>query len=108
MKTIVFISGIVLILVVSCGLDLSREETKKEDICGIVEEKVIDQNNHGAPTIYVRSMHGTLKYHVIDWSKKSDFWEYLSTGDSVIKPSGTLIMRIKKSNGEFRDFQYRP
>ena len=34
-------------------------------------------------------------------------WEYASIGDSIIKPPDTLMIVIKKPNGESKEFFYR-
>jgi hypothetical protein len=38
------------------------------------------------------------------WSKS---WEFASVGDSIIKPPDTLMIIIKKPNGESKEFYYR-
>lgn len=91
----------------SCGIDFSKKDINKKNVYGKVTEKYKDENNHGAPTIVYENKDGQFKFHVIDWARNSDFWDYLEVGDSIIKPSGTLTMEIKKANGESKEYQYQ-
>ena len=93
--------------VFSCTVDFTKKDTEKKDIYGKVIEKYRDPHNHMEPTIVYENKNGQFRYQVSDWAIKSDFWEYMQTGDSVIKPSGTLILRIKKMNGDYKDYQYQ-
>jgi len=90
----------------SCHYDGLKNTEKKFAAYGIVLKKYCDDNNHGITTIVYKNKDGVFEYDVEGWSRNSDFWEYLQIGDSIIKPADTLVMRVKKNNGEFQDFQY--
>ena len=95
------------ISIISCTIDFTKKDTEKKEIYGKVIEKYKDESNHMEPTIIYENKNGEFKYQVSDWAIKSDFWEYLQTGDSVIKPSGVLTLRVKKKNGDYIDYKYQ-
>ena len=103
MKYILFIF---IIIINSCSIDFSKESIEKKIIYGVVEKKYFDDWNHGEPTIICKNEKGNFKYQLYDWDIKKELWEFIQIGDSIIKPSGTLILRVKKANGEIRDFEY--
>ena len=92
-----------LVFTFSCGVDFTKDDTKKEFLYGLVTEKYRDEHNHLEPTIVYKNKSGEFEYQMSDWN----LWDYLQTGDSIIKPSGTLTLRVKKVNGEFKDFEYQ-
>lgn len=94
-------------LLFSCKIDFTKNDTLKKDIIGRVVNKYRDDFNHAEPTIVYENANGQFEYQVSDWAINSDFWEYIQINDSIKKPSGTLIMRVKKINGEYKDYQYQ-
>jgi len=97
--SILFIIGILL----SCS---SRKEDTNNEIIGKVTKKYVDYNNHGAMTIIYENSSKEFKYQIDEWIS-DDLWKYLQIGDSVIKPSGTLILRVKKEDGSYKDYEYQ-
>ena len=91
----------------SCGVDFSKKNTEKKDISGKVIEKYRDEHNHMETTIVYENKDGQFKYQISDWAIKSDLWDYLEVGDSIIKPTGTLTLQVKKANGESKEYQYQ-
>lgn len=95
------------LLMFSCGVDFSRKEVEKTNISGRITKKYLDTWNHEVQTVICRSGVNEFKYQMSAWSGTNDFWEYLQVGDSIIKPPGTLTLRVKKANGDYKDYQYR-
>ena len=93
-----------LCLLLSCS---SKNEDKNQEINGKVTEKYRDDHNHGAATIVYKNSSGEFTYQIDEWAINSDLWEYLQTSDSIIKSSGTLTLRVKKKNGDFKDYRYQ-
>jgi len=90
----------------SCGIDFSKNTVRETNILGKVTKKYLDTINHGEPTIICKEQEEENKYQMSRWVKNSNLWDYLQIGDSVIKPSGTLTLRVKKEDGSFKDFEY--
>jgi len=104
MKNHIFISiCLIFLLFYSCGVDFSKNTVKETNISGKVIKKYLDTINHGEPTIICKEN----KYQMSRWERNSDLWDYLQIGDSVIKPSGTLILRVKKEDGSYKDYEYQ-
>jgi len=91
----------------SCGVDFSRKDVEKTNIFGKITKKYLDEWNHEEPTVICRSDENEFKYQMSAWRRKSDLWEYLQVGDSLIKPAGSLTLRVKKENGEYKDYKYQ-
>lgn len=91
----------------SCTVDFTKKETEGKDIFGKVIDKYYDELNHMEPTIVFENKNGLFKYQISDWAINSDLWNYIQIGDSVIKPSGTLTLRVKKEDGSFKDYKYQ-
>lgn len=85
----------------------SKKEDKSIEIIGKVIEKYRDYHNHGSTTIVCENDNGQIKYQIDEWSINSDLWDYLQTGDSIIKPSGTLTLKIIKPNGDSKEYEYQ-
>ena len=92
---------------ISCGLNLNKKSIEKMDIHGIVLEKYLDHHNHGTTTVVYEMNKVQIKFDLTDWIKDNNIWEYIQLGDSIIKPTGTLTMHIKKSNEEYKDYEYK-
>ncbi len=97
----------ILFIVSSCTIDFTKKETNNEEIYGKVIYKYRDELNHMEPTIIFENNNENYTYQVSDWAINSDLWDYLQIGDSVIKPSGTLILRVKKEDGSYKDYEYQ-
>ena len=79
-------------------MNLSKKTINEQNIRGIVVSKYEDMHNHGAPTLVYENKSGKNIIQVIDWARGNDFWTFCEIGDSIIKPSGSLVMQIKKKN----------
>ena len=102
-----FILSLTFVLLFSCSVDFTKKDTMNKYIYGEVIEKFRDEHNHMETTIVYQNKEGHFRYQVSDWAIRSDFWEYIQKGDSIIKPSGILTIRVKKPNGEFKDYEYQ-
>lgn len=107
MKNQIFISiCLIFLLFYSCGVDFSKNTVNETNISGKVTKKYVDYNNHGAMTIIYENSSEEFKYQIDEWVN-NNLWNYLQIGDSVIKPSGTLILRVKKEDGSYKDYEYQ-
>jgi len=84
-----------------------KESLKKVNITGKVIKKYFDDWNHGAATVIYIDKNGQSKCQMDDWSRYSNLWTYLQIGDSIIKPSGTLTLKVKKRDGRFKNYKYQ-
>jgi hypothetical protein len=100
-----------ILLVASCGVDISRNELKRQNIKGVVIKKYTDNFNHAAHVLvysakektgfYSKELYGDEnKLYVGRWEENSDLWSYVQVGDSLIKPPGSLLLLIKRK-GEY-------
>ncbi len=96
-----------MILINSCVIDFTEKDTKELNLSGKVIKKYLDDWNHGAATVIMINEKGQFKYQIDDWAVYSDLWSYLYVGDSIIKPSGTLTLRVKHPDGTFKDYRYQ-
>jgi hypothetical protein len=78
----------------------------KKEICGIIVRKYQDNDyGHGAAMIVYSTKDKEQEECIDTWT--NDLWYYLAIGDSIIKHTGTLIIRIKKPDKSFKDFDYK-
>ena len=100
---------IILILIVflsfSCiRIDGAKKSIKRDAYQGIITDIFREPWNHNALVFMV-------KIDSLDMKKYADCfpysWEYARVGDSIIKPPDTLMIVIKKPNGESKEFFYR-
>ena len=98
---------LLLLLLSSCVIDFTKKDTKEKKLYGKVCKKYRDDWNHGEPTIVYINKNGEFIYQMSDWAIYSDLWSYLQVGDSIIKPSGTLTLRVKHADGTFKDYKYQ-
>ncbi|WP_294251430.1 hypothetical protein [uncultured Chryseobacterium sp.] len=78
---------------VSGFLDEMREKEIKSSITG----KYINHNNHNIPFLVYGNKDSIIIY--------KDWWDQIFIGDSIIKPKGSVEIRIKNSN-RFEKFNY--
>ena len=93
--------------IISCTIDNTKPQTEKENMYGKIIEKYRDEKNHMVPTIIYINSEGEFKYQLDDWALGSDLWDYLQTNDSIYKPTGTLVLKIVKPNGDYKEYDYR-
>ena len=100
---------IILILIVflsfSCiRIDGAKKSIKKNAYLGIITDIFRDKWNHDMRTF-------KIKIDSVEMEECADCfpysWEYARVGDSIIKPPDTLMIIIKKPNGESKEFFYR-
>ena len=110
MKKYIFIAILMIALMIffSKGIDCSKSSISQEEIKIKLTNKFIDNDNHGDPVIVGINKDGqNEEYSIINWTYKSNLWNYLQIGDSVIKTSGTLTLRVKKEDGSYKDYEYQ-
>lgn len=73
------------------------EEYKIDNLQGTVVRKYRDSRNHNYKTVEIQEEnHKILKRNLT--SDLSGLYEYISVGDSVYKPSGTLKILVIRGN----------
>ena len=100
-KSIIFIIEIIIILS-SCTFG-DKKRTYQESYRGLIIKNYRDYHNHGMYTFDVKNNDYEFKVLSEAWPCS---WEYAKVGDSVIKLPDTLILIIKKPNGEEKHFNY--
>lgn len=90
------------------GCQSSRSYVFELDINGVVSEKIIYKENHNSHNIWVHQFNGSLL--VIGREDFEGIWENVEVGDTLVKPSQTLDLTVRKANGEqlLLDFVYDP
>ena len=103
-----FLTVIIVAITTHFCISFANENTdkkiKKESYSGIITDVFRQTWNHDMWTFTVKIDSVEMK-ECAEWYPYS--WEYASVGDSIIKPPDTLIIIIKKPNGESKDFFYR-
>ena len=91
---------------ISCDFIFQQrtQKFKDENISGIVTKKYIDKWNHYHKSIILNN---SYDLGIEIWENDSiDLWSYINIGDSIIKPKGSFILTIIKSNGINVNFNY--
>lgn len=91
---------LLLILLVSCGVDVFRNQVIREDIKGVVIKKDTSFNHAAHVLKYADSTGEEKELYVGRWEKHTDLWSYVQSGDSIIKPPSSLLLLVK-SKGEY-------
>lgn len=92
-----------LIISTSCNTDKQKEEYFKCDMSGIVTKKYISFN-HATKKI---STTNKLDFDIGPWYGVNDLlWDAIDTGDSIYKPSNTLVLKLIKTNKEEKIYNY--
>lgn len=86
------------------SIDYGKNRTKESEISGIVVKKYRHSVIHDTPCIDLNN-NGSIG--IEPWNRYTEFWEYIQIGDSVYKPSGSLNLKVIKSTGETKDFEYK-
>lgn len=105
-----------ILLVASCGVDISRNELKRKEIKGVVIKKYTDNFNHAAHVlvysakeetgVYNKELYGDEnKLYVGRWEENSDLWNYVQVGDSLIKEPNSLLLIIKRKVEKVKLYQ---
>jgi len=92
----------------NCSINFGKKDDEKKDIHGILTLKYIDMDSHGSAVIEYKMDTVNYKFCINHWGRKNDMWGYLKIGDSIIKPSGSLTIRVKKNEGSYKDYEYQP
>jgi len=100
-KSILLILNLIIILS-SCTFG-DKKRTRQESYRGLIIKNYRDYHNHGMYTFDVKTKDHKFKVLSEAWPRS---WEYAKVGDSVIKLPDTLILIIKKPNGEAKYFNY--
>ena len=87
------------IVLVGCG-NYCEKQLKPMDIKAKIEKKYIDSKNHATKMIVLSEQGSTYEIGYEDRYTK-DFWEFIQPGDSMIKRSGSLDVKIKRGQKEF-------
>lgn len=67
------------------------------DYSGNIVNKYIDSLNHLARTIKIKNEKGEMKKILMDWDK-SGLFDYLDTGDSIVKVLDSYDVQVYKKN----------
>ena len=81
------------------------EDVKSVDYTGVVIDKYrID--NHNVPYVDIKRVIDTISVdiHLFGDQKQNTLYDYLSIGDSIIKPVGSIEVSIIKKNKERKKF----
>lgn len=74
------------------GRDLFRESIKNKAVKNRVDRIYFDRDNHGAA--YAVYQNDSIELFGVDWGER------VLKGDSLIKPKGSLQMKVVKPTGE--------
>lgn len=111
-KVLVFIAGAILlclfILILIQYAPYSRQKNLcritekywKETLQGRISKKYLDEENHTSETIIIQSVKKDRIMKKDLTLELSGLYEYLSVGDSIHKPSGTLRTLVVRGNEE--------
>lgn len=100
-----FLYLIVLLSIFSCNIryDGLREGIKAEAFNCIIIDVYQDRYNHNIWILKTdcdeeKEINGNV------WPR---CWEYMEVGDSVIKMADTLLLTVKKTDGQMKEFYYK-
>lgn len=94
----------ILFLLFSCNYVQKRtKDLEKREYNGVVIKKYKEKWNHGSPVVKFSS---GIEFGVGSWAKGSQLWENIDVGDSISKPSGTLILKLFKQNGGQESYSF--
>ncbi len=85
-----------------------RNNTEKE-ISGIVERKYhvgYIWSRDKIPMLKISNSTSTMDFNILGWCRRSSFYDYVSVGDSISKPSESLQLIVFKPSGEVKLFRY--
>jgi len=71
---------------------------------GVITKIYRIPNQHDMRVFDIKTEYGESVVSADNWWY---LWEFASVGDSIIKPPDTLMIIIKKPNGESKEFYYR-
>jgi hypothetical protein len=96
-------------LLISCWKlnEKAREREKKKEISGIILNKYNDSSYNGreAPILTVVNCIDTIEFNIFMWYTEY-LWDYIDIGDSISKPSDTLLLTVFKPSGETKLYEY--
>ena len=89
---------------ISFANENAEKKMKKDFYKGVITEIYQEPMNHNrwAFAVKIDSLEKEKCAECFPYS-----WEYACIGDSIIKPPDTLMIVIKKPNGESKEFFYR-
>ena len=98
-----FLAVFIIVLLAFFSCNRNKKATRIISYKGVITKIYRDNSNHGMFTFDI--IDGQYKSFVLaeKWPRS---WEYAEVGDSVIKPPDTLMLIIKKPNGEEKHFNY--
>lgn len=90
---------VLVVVFVGCG-NYCEKQLKPMAINAKIERKYIDSKNHALKMI-VLSEEGSIYEIGYEDRYTKDFWEFIQSGDSMIKRSGSLDVEIKRGQKKF-------
>ena len=90
---------VLVIAMFGCG-NYCEKELKPMDIEAKIVNKYIDKKDHAAKVIVLNQDNHSYEI-VYDDRYTTNFWEFIQPGDSMIKRSGSLDVKIKRGQKEF-------
>jgi len=101
-KILILIS---IVLLTGCiRIDTGKKESKAECFKGIITKIYQDDKQHYMYTFEIHTPNQVIIENAEIWSKS---WSYAQVGDSIIKPTDTLMIIIKKNDSTEREFFYK-
>ncbi|UPT68516.1 MAG: hypothetical protein M0D57_07765 [Sphingobacteriales bacterium JAD_PAG50586_3] len=82
------------------------DEFKNSKIKGVITDKYRDKMQHNVPLLIYRDSIDSKEINISSWIGKSDLWEFVSIGDSLIKTQGSENIIIVK-NGIRKEYKFR-
>lgn len=99
-------SVVCLCLILLSSSCLTSDYINKTSYNGVIQEIYQDKKNHFVFSFSVKTKTEINKVVVAEFFPYS--WKYAEVGDSIIKEQGDLYIRIKKKNGESKNFYFNP
>lgn len=99
MKLKLSIAILIVMLLLGCG-NYCEKQLKPMEIEAKILKKYIDKKNHATKMIVLSNQGSIIEIGYED-RYTENFWEFIQPGDSMVKKSGSLDVKIKRGEKEF-------
>lgn len=89
------LAGTIIYSIVNFGKYISEDETLKLNLKGKLDSKYLDTNYHNRPCLKIKDREKIIVYDIA--TDESGLFEYIQKGDSIIKLSNSLNVRVSNS-----------
>jgi hypothetical protein len=100
-----FVILIIFVLLTACiRIDTGHKQAKEECYSGKIIKIYQNDKDHYMYYFDIKTRYQIIAKNAGMWSQ---LWTYAQVGDSIIKPSDTLMIIIKKNDSTKREFFYK-